>query len=316
MNRPVGPSILLKARPTAAQLANRLRAPVPDGMELYIHEDDVSGDGWLPELMRRVESVAVTAGFQWIVEGPVWSLDGQLFDICRDSEVDRELVRRLVALSRALEAQAVNIHCVRGTTNVSDLTPDARGEALRLATPFLRWYVDLCQGAGLLPLIENVPPVCRMRRAAFVYTPIGVLPDDLLDCAAAAPGLGVTLDTSHAQLATNAFAGGPYEAIVHEQPDLARAAAYYHSLGGPSTLAGYVEAALPAVISVHVSNASGILAEGLPYGEGDASLDSIVRQMAPSVRYFVTEPIDVDENTAPLKRDMQARLAAVLRRDA
>jgi hypothetical protein len=66
------------------------------------------------------------------------------------------------------------------------------------------------------------------------------------------------------------------------------------------------------VVSVHVSNAAGLLDEGLPYEQGDADLDAAVRQLAGRARFFVTEPLDVDEDHAVLKRAMQARLRALL----
>ena len=60
VNRPMSapgresPRILLKARPLPQQLADRLAPPAPDGMELYIHEADVTGDGWLEALSGHI----------------------------------------------------------------------------------------------------------------------------------------------------------------------------------------------------------------------------------------------------------------------
>jgi sugar phosphate isomerase/epimerase len=227
--------ILLKARPTVTQLRDRLEAPLPDGVELYIHEDDVSAPDWLETLRSRFDAVRIPAGFTWIVEGPVWSLDGALFGLCRNDETDRELTRRLVELASALGAVAVNVHCVHGGYDASVLDRAHRTDAIERAVPYLEWYVSLCRDAGVLPLIENVPPICRMRRSAIVYTPIGVEWEDLLECCERVPGLGLTLDTSHAQLAVNAFRGVPAEA------GLETAARYYRGLGGPETLATYIE---------------------------------------------------------------------------
>ena len=60
--RPAIPGVLLKARPIDGQLADRLADPVPDGMELYVHESDVSGDvgddRWRAILHARFASVA------------------------------------------------------------------------------------------------------------------------------------------------------------------------------------------------------------------------------------------------------------------
>ncbi|HET7768780.1 MAG TPA: TIM barrel protein [Chloroflexota bacterium] len=300
------PRVLLKARPTVTQLRNRLEAPVPDGMELYIHEDDVSGDDWFATLKSRFAAIDAPRDFSWIVEGPVWSLDGELFGLCRNNEIDRELTRRLVQLASHLGATAVNVHCVDGGYDSAVLDRAARAEALERALPYLEWYVALCRDAGVLPLIENVPPICRMRRAAIVYSPIGVEADDLSWCCERVAGLGVTLDTSHAQLAVNAFRRVPAE------ESLLAAARYYAALEGPRTLEHYIEPLLPWIVSAHVSNAAGLLDEGLPYAVGDADLDSAVRLLARSARYFVTEPLDTDEDRAPQKRDIQAHLLRVL----
>ena len=306
---PDRPLILLKARPTAVQLADRLAPPVPDGVELYIHEQDIAGDGddWLDTIAARCAQAGAPPGFTWTVEGPVWSLDGELFGICRTGEADREVVRRLVRLAARLGAPALNIHCVDGSPDAGVLDEPHRREALDRAFPFLEWYVALCRAAGVAPLVENVPPICRMRRSAFIFTPIGVEPRDLVECVRAVPGLGLTLDTSHAQLAVNAFRGAPAG-----EPHLARAAAFYRTLGGPGTLAAFVEPLLPWIVSAHVSNAAGLLDEGLPYDQGDADLDAAVRQLAAGARYFVTEPLDPDDDRAVLKRQIQARLAAAL----
>ena len=299
------PKILLKARPTAIQLADRLEPPIPDGMELYIHEDDVSGTTWLETLQARFDGLETPPGFTWIVEGPVWSLDGELFGLCRNAEADRELTRRLVQLTAYLKAPALNIHCVDGSPDPSVLSEAERVRALERALPFLEWYAGLCHDAGITPLIENVPPICRMRRSAIIYTPIGVEPDDLIWCAQAVPGLGLTLDTSHAQLAVNAFRGVPAD------DSLARAAAFYRGRG-PETLAEYIQPLLPWIRSAHISNAAGLLDEGLPYEQGDAGLDAAVVQLATATKYFVTEPLDPDDDHAVLKREIQAHLTRVL----
>ena len=300
------PQILLKARPTVTQLRDRLEPPVPDGVELYIHEDDVSASDWLTTLRARFASIGAPADFTWIVEGPVWSLDGELFGLCRNNEADRELTRRIVQLAAELDAAAVNVHCVDGGYDPAALDRERRAETLERALPYLEWYVALCRDAGVTPLIENVPPICRMRRAAIVYSPIGAEWEDLAWCCERVPGLGVTLDTSHAQLAVNAFRGVPAD------PSLDAAAHYYRSLGGPETLERFIEPLLPWIVSAHVSNAAGLLDEGLPYAVGDADLDAAVCQLARSARYFVTEPLDPDDDRAVLKREIQAHLERVL----
>ena len=317
--RPAMPGVLLKARPIGHQLADRLADPVPDGMELYVHESDVAGDigdvRWRDILHAHFELVAplVPPGFRWIVEGPVWALDGALFGLGGNRAVDRLLVERLVVLATDIGAWAVNIHAVDGTDDPASINPAARDRAIDRAVPFLTWYARTCLDAGLIPLIENVPPICRMRREAYVFTPYGVESGDMRALAAAVPGLRVTLDLSHAQLAVNALRGDQPEPGA--PPVVRMAADAYRERGaatGPLTLDDFVEALIDDVDNVHVANASGLLDEGAPYDRGDANLDRAVRRLAPVVTSFVTEPLDPDESHGMEKRRMQASLHACL----
>ncbi|MSQ44228.1 MAG: hypothetical protein EXR45_08510 [Chloroflexi bacterium] len=203
----------------------------------------------------------------------------------------------------------MNIHAVDGSHDPLVVSDDARSQAIGQAIPFLDWYVDICRNAGLAPLIENVPPICRMRRGAFVFTPHGVEPGDLLALCNAVPGLRLTVDTSHAQLAVNALRGVP--APEGSPESVAIAGAVYRQrgeAGGPLNLIDFVTPLLGVTSSVHVSNAAGLLDEGLPYDQGDAELDEVVRYLAPYVSTFVTEPLDGDEDNAVEKRRMQASL--------
>src|SRR5205085_8042177 len=81
--------LLLKARPTPSQLADRLR-PVdgiwPDGLELYLAAADLASEDTVEEIAVRISSAPVPEGFAWLIEGPVDSLDGGDFDVSRESE--------------------------------------------------------------------------------------------------------------------------------------------------------------------------------------------------------------------------------------
>src|SRR5579864_698843 len=104
--------LLLKARPTPAQLADRLR-PIdgvwPDGIELYLAASDLADVSRVAQLILRAP---VPDGFVWLIEGPVDSLDGEDFDVSRDSEADIEVLERLAQLARIIGAKAVNIHVI------------------------------------------------------------------------------------------------------------------------------------------------------------------------------------------------------------
>ena len=110
--------------------------------------------------------------------------------------------------------------------------------------------------AASLPLIENVPPVLRMRTGGVFLTPIGGHWRDLRSWRARVPALGFTLDTSHAAL-FHTFAGA------------------YPSLWGLEgeeglELGRYVEELGPAGEVAHVSNAAGVLGEGHALRRGRA----------------------------------------------
>ena len=73
--------LLLKARPTPAQLADRLR-PIdgiwPDGIELYLAAADLADQSTLDEIVTRLNSAQTPPDFAWLIEGPVDSLDGKV----------------------------------------------------------------------------------------------------------------------------------------------------------------------------------------------------------------------------------------------
>ncbi|MFM9126354.1 MAG: polysaccharide biosynthesis protein, partial [Solirubrobacterales bacterium] len=61
----------------------------------------------------------------------------------------------------------------------------------------------------------------------------------------------------------------------------------------------YVEELGPRTEVAHVSNAAGLLGEGLPYDEGELDLDPIVRQLADLVPYVVAEINEPDHSKSP-----------------
>src|SRR5579884_1200601 len=195
--------ILLKARPTAPQLADRLSDPVPDGLELYLDRLDLSGDGWLERIQRQVEQAGAPADFTWLVEAPIRTLAGAYFDLTAHDHDHRETLRRVIEVGAAIGAKAANVHAVAPTIDAGHLMAVDRARTLAATFPLLEFYVNSCSQAGLIPQVENIPPVGRMRESAFVFSPIGTAPDDLLALADAHPPLRFTIDLSHAALAIN-----------------------------------------------------------------------------------------------------------------
>ena len=304
------PALLLKARPTATQLADRFRDPAPDGVELYLDVRDVSGADWQERLAHAWQQAAVPAETVILIEGPIRSLDGAYFDLTRAADADYELIDRLLVAARMLGARAINIHCVAPCSDPERLAESVREETLEAALPFARWFAAACTRAQVWPLIENIPPVGRMREAAFVYTPIGVEPRDLAWFTANVEGLGITLDTSHAQLYINAACGRV--GAEADRPALRSVVATYAARPHPDDLDDYVAQVGTDIRSAHVSNARGLLGEGLRYDEGDAALDSVVRRLAAAADFLVTEPLEPDPNHAVQMRECWQRMRAAL----
>jgi hypothetical protein len=303
--------LLLKARPTPRQLADRLR-PVdgtwPDGLELYLAAADLASRQVVDEIAERILAAEVPPGFAWLIEGPVDSLDGADFDITRDSEADLLVLRRLADLALRINARAVNIHVISPSPDLSRLALDCRATLLQRAVPFLARFVELMHGAGAVPTVENMPPVLRMRRDDFAFTPIGMASEDLRYVVENVPGLRVLPDTSHTGLYLNARRLPPDDSYAWSRP----LRAYLDQLPDePDTLVGYLQE-LPQVENAQVSNASGLLGEGLAYGEGDFDLDPAIRWLGARVGHIVTETIEASNDDAVLMRDALRRMRVAL----
>lgn len=301
--------VLLKGRPTEAQLADRLAAPLPGGLELYLDAEDLKDPRELDRLARRLVDLRPHPQFAYVVEGPLRSLDGSFFDLSVNSQPNRECLRRVALLAEAIGAEAVLIHAIAPMGLDAPLGDDLRGAKLEESLPLVSHYVRLAQDRGIVPLLENIPPVARQRQQSYMVTPIGMSSRDLVYFAARFPGLGITVDLSHAQLFLNGLRTPPSQVA----PELAPLASYLSTLDDSPDLEDYLKATEPHIFEIHVSNARGLLEEGLPYGDGDLNLDALAVRLARSVRYLVTETLEPDPDRAIYMREAQQRLEAVLR---
>ena len=309
------PKLLLKARPTPGQLADRLREPLPDGLELYLDQVDLRDQEAMDCAVAATEAAVAasgsTADTTLLIEGPVRSLDGEFFSLPRASEADLEVVRRLARLAARLHARAVNIHVIAPTARPGDLDQRVRREQLARGLSLVRSFVDEVQAVDAIPTVENMPPVLRMRQGGLFYSAVGMPAEDLTWLCERAPGLRTTLDLSHAGLYVNcqrlAEAGatgveGACEqlfAFVRTLPRLASVAEYAASLGD-------------TLLTCHVSNAEGLLGEGEPYNRGDLDLDELIPRLACQARYFVTETLEADPEHASAMRQALDAMRRVL----
>jgi hypothetical protein len=303
--------LCLKARPTSAQLADRLQpvdGVLPDGVELYLAADDVATPAALDGVVERLHACGAPEDFSWLIEGPVDSLDGEDFDPSRDREADRLVVQRLADLARRIHARAVNIHLIAPDTDTERLTLACRTELLERSVPFVRDFVEQVTAAGAVPTLENMPPVLRMRRADFAFTPIGMASADLLWMAERVPGVRLLVDTSHAGLYLFAR-----HAEGIDQPWGEPLARYLRQLPHePEGVLGYARELRPFLSNAQISDARGVLGEGLPYGEGDLDLDPIIAWLGQHVEHIVTETIEADNNRAVHMRAALRRMRSAL----
>jgi hypothetical protein len=303
--------LLLKARPTPAQLADRLR-PVdgvwPDGIELYLAAADLADQATLDAIVTRLTSAATPPDFAWLIEGPVDSLDGHDFDVARASPADRLVLERIAQIAERIGARAVNIHVISPSSDLDRLTLACRAELLDQAVPFLRGFVELMHAAGAIPTVEHMPPVLRMRRADFAFSPIGMASADFRYLVEWLPGLRVLVDTSHAGLYLNARRL-PVDSSLPWNAPLRR---YLDQLPEePADLVDFM-AVFPALENAQISNAAGLLGEGLAYADGELDLDPAVRWLNANVRHIVTETLEPDNDVATNMREALRRVRLAL----
>ena len=305
---PTPAKVLLKARPTEAQLADRLADPVPAGLELYLAAEDLADPAALDRLAIRLRELRPFREFVYVVEGPLRSLDGSFFDLSKNTEPNRECLRRIAHLAEAIAAEAILVHAIAPRKLDVPLGPELHRRTLEACFPLLEQYVALARDHGLIPLLENIPPVARQREKSYMCTPVGMSVHDLVHFCERFPGLMATVDVSHAGLFLNGLRLDPSTV----EPDLAPLVGYLHSLRDSPSMEEYLSTAEPYLFEIHVSNARGLLEEGLPYGDGDLDIDALARRLSRSVRYMVTETIEPEPDRGIYMREAQARLERAL----
>ena len=131
----------------------------------------------LDGVVERLRAAGPAAGVRLLIEGPVDSLDGGDFDVTRDSDADAAGGRAAGRLAKRIGARAVNIHLIAPSADTARLTLECRaGAARQSACRFCAHFVEQITHAGAMPTVENMPPVLRMRRSDFAFTPIGMAP--------------------------------------------------------------------------------------------------------------------------------------------
>ncbi len=218
-------------------------------------------------------------------ESPVAWPSGAFVRVDRLDDEARRGIERSVEFAAGIGSPVLTIHLFTPMSPEEyRANPDGLDE--REIERFLRFFADACLDRDVMPLIENVPPVLRMRTGGVYLSPVGGHWRDLLEWRRRVPELGFTLDTSHAALFRNFAASYPSLFGLDSDDEL--------------ELERYVEELGPASEVAHVSDAHGLLGEGLPYGSGELTgLDPVVRRIGELVPYVVAEINEPDPARSP-----------------
>jgi len=274
---------LLKAAPEREQIADRLAGGPWGGLELCLGASHIADGDALRRAIAACQEELRDLDLAVTAEAPLGQLTGAFVRADRLDEEARAGIERSADFASAIGSPVLTIH------PFIPLDPGA----FRTAGPvdetaverFLAFYAETCLSRGLKPLIENVPPVLRMRTGGVFFSQIGGHWRDLLTWRDRIPELGFTIDTSHAAL-FRSF-GVAYPGLFGLASD------------EPLGLERFVEELGPAAEVAHVSDAHGLLGEGLPYGTGELDLDPIVHRLGELVHYIVAEINEPDPARSP-----------------
>jgi nucleoside-diphosphate-sugar epimerase/sugar phosphate isomerase/epimerase len=277
---------LLKAAPEPDQLAERLAGGSWRGLELMLRPGDVADAESVARAVAAARAALAGGDHAVTAEAPVAWPSGAFVRVDRLDDEARAGIERSAEFAAAVGSAVLTIHLFVPLDPSEYRASGALDE--EAVEDFLRFYARACTERGVIPLIENVPPVLRMRTGGVYLSPVGGHWRDLLDWRARVPELGFTLDTSHAALFRSFIAAYPalFGLASDEGLELDR----------------YVEELGPSAEVAHVSNAHGLLGEGLPYDEGELELDPVVRRIGELVPFVVAEINEPDPARSPLMK--------------
>jgi nucleoside-diphosphate-sugar epimerase/sugar phosphate isomerase/epimerase len=285
---------LLKAAPEADQLADRLEGGPWSGLEICLLSHHVSDEEALARAIETTRERVEGLELRVTAEAPVsWPSGAHVRVDHLDAEA-RDGIERSARFAAGIGAPVLTIHLF--TPVDADQYRAGFVPADHEVERFLRYYAQACLARGVKPLIENVPPVLRMRVGGIFLSPIGGHWRDLKRWRERIGELGFTIDVSHAALFGSFAAAYPTPFGLNSADDL--------------SLERFVEELGPEAEVAHISDAHGLLGEGLPYGAGELELDPIVRRLGELVPFIVAE---INEPDASSSREMKAGYARIER---
>src|SRR4051794_39646562 len=262
---------LLKAAPEPEQLADRLEDGEWKGIEIALMPRHVADDAAVAAAAEATRAAA--AGLVVTAEAPVAWPRGAFVRVDRLDDEARAGIERSAEFAAKVGSSLLIIHLF------IPLSPEefrASGSVdVKAVEEFLGFFVESCTSRGVAPLIENVPPILRMRTAGVYLSPLGGHWRDLVERLQPAHELGFPVDTSD---------GALFRAFATTVPGL-----FARPWDEKLELMRYVEELGPHAEVAHLSNAPGLLGEGLPYGSGELELDPVVSRLGELVPYIVAE---------------------------
>src|SRR5215208_2398063 len=273
----------LKAAPDLEQIADRLEGGPWAGLELALAPRDVTDESTLTRAVDATLGATEGAGLALTAEAPVSWPSGAFVCVDRLTEEARGGIERSADFAAAIGSPVLTIHLYAPLAPAEFRAAPGLNEAE--VERFLRFYANTCLERGVEPLIENVPPVLRMRVGGLFVSQIGGHWQDLVRWRERVPELGFTLDLSHAGLFKSFAATYPSLFGLASDEDL--------------TLDRYVDQLGPAAVVAHISDAHGLLGEGLPYGSGELDLDRAVARLGKHARFLVAEINEPDHARSP-----------------
>jgi len=273
----------LKAAPDLEQIAERLEGGPWAGLELALAPRDVTDESTLKRAVDATLGATEGARLALTAEAPVSWPSGAFVCVDRLTDEARRSIERSADFAAAIGSPILTIHLYAPLAPAEFRVAPALDEAE--VERFLRFYAETCLERGVEPLIENVPPVLRMRVGGLFVSQIGGHWQDLVRWRERVPELGFTLDLSHAGLFKNFAAAYPSLFGLASDEDL--------------TLDRYIDELGSAAAVAHISDAHGLLGEGLPYGSGELDLDRAVARIGKHARFLVAEINEPDHARSP-----------------
>jgi sugar phosphate isomerase/epimerase len=285
---------LLKAAPEPDQLAERLAGGPWRGLEFALAPAHVADDDAVAQAVAAVREATDGRDLVLAAEAPVAWPSGEFVRVDRLTEEARACIERSADFAGAIGSPVLTIHLYvpLAPAEFRDAPPPDEDAVLE----FLGFFARTCVERGLTPLIENVPPVLRMRVGGVFLSHIGGHWRDLRRWHARVPELRFTFDTSHAALFRSFAAAYPTLFGLTSDEEL--------------TLDRYVDELAPSLEVAHVSDAHGLLGEGLPIGDGEVDLDPIVRRLGETARFIVAEINEPDPARSRPNRGRRFRAAS------